>query len=79
MVIADAEEHGRFVGAGELVFSPDARHFAKLFDIHMLCASTGQERTEQEYTTLLEQAGWKHAKTWYPASGLLGVIEAMKG
>lgn len=74
-----SEQHSRVFIAEFIVTGPDTPHFAKLFDIHMMCATTGAERTEKEYAALLEQAGWKHAKTWYPAAGPLGVVEGTKG
>lgn len=49
-------------------------HFSKLFDIHMMCWGTGQERTEAEYRSLLEQAGWTPAGTYYPANRQMGII-----
>jgi predicted transcriptional regulator len=59
---------------------PDAStpHFSKLFDIHMMCATTGRERTLEEYRTILNQAGWNYVKTHYPTSKMIGVIEATK-
>jgi hypothetical protein len=54
---------------------PREPHFAKLFDIHMLCWGTGRERTEAEYVQLLEAAGFRHVRSWYPASRLMGIIE----
>ena len=39
---------------------------------------TGRERTAEEYAGLLKEAGWKYLKTWSPASGMLGVVEAVK-
>jgi hypothetical protein len=50
-------------------------HFSKLFDIHMMCWGTGRERTEEEYATLLERAGWTPIGSHYPANRLIGVIE----
>jgi hypothetical protein len=44
----------------------------------MIIMSTGQERTLEEYTRLLEGAGWTYRQTWYPASKLLGVVEGVK-
>jgi hypothetical protein len=41
----------------------------------MLIMLTGRERTLEEYTGLLEGAGWTYRQTWYPASKLLGVVE----
>lgn len=52
----------------------DVRHLSKLFDIHMMCWGTGQERTEEQFQRLLEQAGWKPMSCHYPANRLMGVI-----
>ena len=52
----------------------DVPHFSKLFDIHMMCWGTGQERTEAQYTSLLERAGWKPADSYYPANLQMGII-----
>jgi len=49
-------------------------HFSKLFDIHMMCWGTGQERTEAQYTSLLERAGWTAAGSLYPTNRLMGII-----
>jgi O-methyltransferase domain/Dimerisation domain len=61
-----------------VVPGPETAHFAKLFDIHMMCATGGQERTKEEYTDLLGSAGWRYVRTWYPASKLMGVVEAIR-
>ncbi len=58
-----------------IVPGPDTPHFAKLFDIHMMCWGTGRERMEGEYARLLEAAGWKCVGSWYPSNRLIGVIE----
>jgi hypothetical protein len=57
---------------------PDAGtpHFAKLFDLHMMCWGTGRERTAAEYAALVQDAGWSYARTWYPRSRMMGVVEA---
>jgi O-methyltransferase domain len=60
-----------------LVPGPDVAHFAKLFDIHMMCWGTGQERTEAQYVGLLEAAGWKISGCHYPSGRLMGVIEGV--
>ena len=52
--------------------------FASLFDIHMMCWGTGRERTVQEYRSLLEQSGWNFVTSWFPPSGVIGVIEGTK-
>jgi hypothetical protein len=61
-----------------IVPGPETPHFSKLFDIHMLCALSGKERTEEEYLALLKQAGFKHIQTHFPPSRIMGVIEAIK-
>lgn len=64
--------------AEHVVPGPQTPHFAKLFDIHMMCALTGKERTEREYAELLEKAGLRYVKTHYPPSKALGVVEGAK-
>lgn len=49
-------------------------HFSKLFDIHMMCWGTGQERTEAQYASLLQRAGWTPAGCYYPTNRLMGII-----
>jgi len=53
---------------------PDVPHLSKLFNIHMMCWGTGRERTEAEYTRLLEQAGWYPSSSHYPANRQMGVV-----
>jgi hypothetical protein len=53
----------------------DEPHFAKLFDIHMMCWGTGRERTIGEYATLAERSGWRFAQVWKPTDGLISVLE----
>jgi O-methyltransferase domain len=57
---------------------PDTPHFAKLFDIHMMCWGTGRERTADEYGALLENSGWKYERTWFPQAKMMGVVEGRK-
>jgi O-methyltransferase domain/Dimerisation domain len=73
-----APRHARAFVAEFVVPGPDTPHFAKLFDIHMMCVLTGRERTEAEYAALCHGAGWHYVGTRYPASRLLGVIEVTK-
>jgi hypothetical protein len=73
-----APQQGRVWIIEQVVPGPDTPHFSKLFDIHMLIMLTGRERTLEEYTALLEGAGWRYRQTWYPASKLLGVVEGVK-
>jgi hypothetical protein len=69
---------GRIFIVEHVVPGPETPHFAKLFDIHMMCALTGRERTEKEYAVLLERAGLQYVQTHYPPSRTIGVIEATK-
>jgi O-methyltransferase domain len=57
-----------------IVPEPDVPHLSKLFDIHMMCWGTGRERTEAEYTRLVEQAGWNPSASHYPANRQMGVV-----
>jgi hypothetical protein len=68
---------GRVFVVEHIVPGPQEPHFAKLFDIHMLCWGTGRERTESEYVQLLEAAGFRHVRSWYPAGRLMGVVEGI--
>jgi predicted transcriptional regulator len=61
-----------------LVPDPTTPHFSKLFDIHMMCATTGRERTIEEYKSVLTQSGWRYVQTHYPKSNMIGVIEGSK-
>ena len=74
----EASPGARAFVAEFIVSGPGKPHFSKLFDIHMMCATNGQERTEEEYMALFDRAGWRYVKTWYPASKLMGVVEAVK-
>jgi hypothetical protein len=69
---------GRVFVVEHIVPAPDVPHFSKLFDIHMMCALTGCERTEDEYARLLQRAGLEHVRTHFPQSRLLGVVEGVK-
>lgn len=69
---------GRVLVVEHVVPGPETPHFSKLFDIHMMCALTGRERTENEYAALLEKAGLQYVKTHYPPSKTIGVVEGRK-
>jgi hypothetical protein len=71
-------EYAKVLIAEHLVPGPETPHFSKLFDIHMMCVATGKERTLDEYSRLLEQAGWKYVQTLSASSGLISVIEGRK-
>jgi predicted transcriptional regulator len=61
-----------------IVPDPMIPHFSKLFDIHMMCATSGRERTLKEYESILNQSGWRYIQTHYPKSKMIGVIEGTK-
>ena len=73
-----AAQGGRMFIIEHLITEPAVPHFAKLFDIHMMCWGTGRERTPAEYGALLERAGWKYRQTWYPPSRMMGIVEGAK-
>lgn len=52
-------------------------HFAKWLDVEMLLLAGGKERTEAEFTKLLEGAGFKLTRV-VPTKGALFVVEAEK-
>ena len=54
---------------------PSESHFSKLFDIHMMCWGNGQERTEEEYASLLKASGWRFVACHYPWHANMGVVE----
>jgi len=73
-----ASDKSKILIVEHIVPDPITSHFSKLFDIHMMCATTGRERTMEEYKSILAQSGWKHIQTRYPKSSMIGVIEGSK-
>jgi hypothetical protein len=70
-----ASPDGRVFIIEHVVPGPETPHFAKLFDIHMMCWGTGRERTADEYTGLLRQAGWTSVRTWSATTPLISIVE----
>lgn len=70
-----AHDGARLFIIEHIVPGHDEPHFGKLFDIHMMCWGTGRERTQAEYVQLLEQSGWRHVGSHYPANRMIGLIE----
>ena len=52
--------------------------FSKLFDILMMIALTGRERSESEFAAILEASGWHHTKTWRQPANSMAVVEGSK-
>ena len=69
---------GRMFIVEQIVPGPNESHFAKLFDIHMMCWGTGRERTEEEYVRLLEGGRWTYHRTWYVSDRSIGIIEGRR-
>lgn len=61
-----------------VVPGPSTSHHAKRLDVTMMTQVGGRERTEKEYSTLLDRSGWVLERTWDPKEGLLHVMEAVK-
>jgi hypothetical protein len=72
-----AKPDGRIFIIEHIVPGPSESHFAKLFDIHMMCWGSGQERTEEEYPALLESSGWQFVACHYPSHSKMGVVEGI--
>jgi O-methyltransferase domain len=72
---AAASSQARVFVIEHVVPGPLVQHPSKLFDINMRCWGTGRERTEPEYARLLEAAGWKLYRTWFPKDRMLGIVE----
>jgi hypothetical protein len=73
-----ATHNGRVFIVEHIIPGPETPHFSKIYDIHMMCWGSGRERTVEEYSSLLKNAGWKYVQTWYPASKMIGVIEGVR-
>lgn len=73
-----APPNGRVFVIETLVPGPGTPHFAKRRDITMMVQVGGRERTEEEYVSLLERAGWEFVETRVPDGGSLSVLEAVK-
>lgn len=61
--------------AEHVVPGPETPHFAKLFDIHMMVATTGRERTVEEYGDLFDRAGMELAGHHTAAGQPMSVVE----
>jgi hypothetical protein len=72
-----AKPDGRVFIIEHIMPGPSEPHFSKLFDIHMMCWGSGQERTEQEYASLLGASGWRFVTCHYPSHANMGVVEGV--
>jgi hypothetical protein len=60
-----------------IVPPPGEPHFAKFLDLEMLMLPGGKERTEDEFSTLLESAGFRVTRA-IPTPSPTSIIEAVK-
>ena len=56
----------------------DEPHFAKSLDLDMLLFAGGRERTEQDYATVLDRAGFRMTRV-VPTISTLSLVEAVPG
>lgn len=70
-----APKHASIFNCEFVVPDPDLSHLAKLFDIHMMVAATGRERTEAEYADLFESAGFEHVETHRSEEIPMAIVE----
>lgn len=71
-----APPDGRLFVLETVLPGPGTAHYAKRLDMAMMVQVGGRERTEDEYATLLADAGWRHVETWVPEEGPLRILEA---
>lgn len=78
-IMANIRQHipmsGKLLLIEHVVPPPGVVHFSKFLDLEMLVATTGRERTEDEYRALMAKAGFRLNRI-VPTIGLASVIEA---
>ena len=75
--VRQAAPEGARLFVCELVIpGPDRSHLSKLFDVQMMLATTGRERTVEEYDELFAKSGWERVKTYADDAVLMSTIEA---
>lgn len=73
-----APKHGRMFAVEHVLPGPSESHYGKIVDVVVMLMYGSRERTEAEYASLFEQAGWKLLKTHYPQHhNTMGVLEAV--
>lgn len=75
---ANAPSEARLFVLETVVPGRSISHDAKRLDVTMMTQVGGRERTEEEYSTLLDQAGWRLEATRDTAEGGLQILEAVK-
>jgi len=69
-------ENGKLLLAEAVVPESGDPHFSKFFDLIMLTMTGGRERTETEWRSLLQKAGYKIERI-LPTESFLSIIEAV--
>jgi hypothetical protein len=67
---------GRLLIVETLLPPGDTPHWGKVLDVAMLVVTGGRERTEAEYSGMLERAGFELSAV-HPTASLMSVIEAL--
>lgn len=73
-----AAADGRLFLLETLVPGPTTSHYAKRLDVTMMTQVGGRERTREEYSGLLERAGWTLEEVRNPDDGPLSILEAAR-
>jgi len=68
--------HGKLILVDAVMLPGNDPHPAKWFDLHMMVALGGRERTAEEFRSLLETAGFILTRA-EPLPGLVGIVEAV--
>jgi hypothetical protein len=71
------KDDGRLLLVETIIEQGNGPSFSKLSDLHMMIMTGGQERTEQEYATLFERAGFRLQRI-VPTDSLMGLVEGVK-
>jgi hypothetical protein len=72
-----AKPGARFFICELIVPGPTEPHFAKLFDVHMLCISTGSQRTVPDLEKLLDASGWRSVGVHPLDHSPMSILEAV--
>ncbi|MGH9558806.1 MAG: methyltransferase, partial [Bryobacteraceae bacterium] len=70
------EPHARLLLVEMALPKGDAPHPGKILDMAMLIAAEGQERTAEEYETLLDKAGFRMTRV-VPTPSPVSIVEAV--
>lgn len=74
----NAPPDGRLFVLEKMLPGPSTPHYAKRLDVTMMTQVGGRERTEKEYSTLLEESGWYLEAMRDTVDSPLYILEAVK-